>query len=181
MDRRSLLKLIAISTGATLIGSTALLAQPATPADFTDDDILRLDELAETILPRTDTPGAKDAGVGAFMPVFVTACYTPEEQAVFRDGLIQLEERSQNTFQADFVALAPEQRLELVQELDREAKAQIEDGGEVHYFTMMKQLTLFGFFTSKVGATEVLRYVAVPGRYDGELAYEAGQTAWATT
>lgn len=188
MDRRSLLKLIAISTGATLIGGNALLAQTAlaTETAFSDDDILRLDELAETILPRTNTPGAKDAKVGAFMTVFVTDCYTPAEQAGFHDGLLQLEARSEAAYQTSFVALSAEQRLELVQELDREAKAQIADEqtaeeAEPHYFTMMKQLTLFGFFTSKVGATEVLRYVAVPGRYDGEMAYEAGQTAWATT
>ncbi len=50
-----------------------------------------------------------------------------------------------------------------------------------HYFTMFKQLTIFGFFTSKVGATEVLRYVAVPGRYDGDLAYVPGTPAWGTS
>lgn len=50
-----------------------------------------------------------------------------------------------------------------------------------HYFTMIKQLAIFGFFTSKVGATDVLRYVAVPGRYDGDLAYVPGTPAWGTS
>jgi len=49
-----------------------------------------------------------------------------------------------------------------------------------HYFTMMKQLTLFGYFTSKPGATQALRYVAVPGHYDGCMPYKKGDKAWAT-
>ena len=59
----------------------------------------------------------------------------------------------------------------------------IRDRGEAapHYFTMIKQLVIFGFFTSKVGATEVLKYVAVPGRYDGDLAYTPGTPAWGTS
>lgn len=50
---------------------------------------------------------------------------------------------------------------------------------KVHYFTLMKQLTLLGFFTSKPGATEALRHVAVPGRYDGCMEYKKGDRAWA--
>jgi len=48
-----------------------------------------------------------------------------------------------------------------------------------HYFTMMKQLTLLGYFTSKPGATEALRYVPVPGRYEGCIPYTKGEKAWA--
>jgi hypothetical protein len=49
-----------------------------------------------------------------------------------------------------------------------------------HYFTMMKQLTLWGFFTSEPGATKALRYVAVPGKYEGCIPYKKGDKAWAT-
>ena len=49
-----------------------------------------------------------------------------------------------------------------------------------HYFGMMKQLTLWGYFTSKPGATQALRYVAVPGRYEGCIPYKKGDKAWAT-
>jgi hypothetical protein len=45
---------------------------------------------------------------------------------------------------------------------------------------MMKQLTMLGFFTSKTGATEALRFVAVPGRYDACIPYKKGDRAWAT-
>lgn len=218
MNRRELLKMIALTTGTAMIGGKSLFAFSATDQthhSFSSQDVQRLDELAETILPRTDTPGAKDANVGAFMALFVSDCYTPSEREVFYFGLAQLEARSRAAYQRGFMALSGEQRLALITELDREAMAHAQqqarqqptpaealtietqtaqnqtaesqasheqaDSEEAlpHYFTMMKQLTLFGFFTSEVGATEVLRYEAVPGRYDGCAPYN-GEPAWAT-
>ncbi|WP_104202319.1 gluconate 2-dehydrogenase subunit 3 family protein [Billgrantia saliphila] len=183
MNRRELLKMITVATGTALVGGNSLFAFSASDEcdrGFSAEDIQRLDELAETILPRTDTPGAKDAEVGAFMSVFVSACYTPEERGLFQQGLAQLDARSRAAHDRDFLSLDDAQRRDLVVELDREARAQVEASGEPHYFTLMKQLTLFGFFTSEVGATEVLRYEAVPGRYDGCMPYEEGEPAWAT-
>lgn len=187
MNRRELLKMIALTTGTAMIGGKSLFAFSDTGQSdhsFSSQDVERLDELAETILPRTDTPGAKDAGVGEFMALFVSDCYTPSEREVFYFGLAQLEARSRAAYERDFIALSGEQRLELVTELDREAMAHAQEQADSeealpHYFTMMKQLTLFGFFTSEVGATEVLRYEAVPGRYEGCAPYN-GEPAWAT-
>ncbi|RLK50000.1 gluconate 2-dehydrogenase subunit 3-like protein [Stenotrophomonas rhizophila] len=191
MDRRELLKMIVAATGAAMIGLPAL-GQAQAPAAgaksrFSDADVGTLDEIAETILPRTTTPGAKDAGAGAFMATFVSDCYTARQQATFRAGLADIDKRAGGRF----VSLAPQARTELLRALDTEARKQAvevtetgtaEEGEPMpHYFTMFKQLTIFGFFTSKVGATEVLRYVAVPGRYDGDLAYIPGTPAWGTS
>lgn len=191
MDRRELLKMIVAATGAAMIGLPALgqaqapAAGPKTP--FSDADVGTLDEIAETILPRTKTPGAKDAGAGAFMATFVTDCYTQKQQAAFRAGLVDIDKRAGGRF----VSLAPQDRTVLLRTLDAEARKHAVDvtetgtaeAGEAmpHYFTMIKQLAIFGFFTSKVGATEVLKYVAVPGRYDGDLAYVPGTPAWGTS
>jgi len=191
MDRRELLKMIVAATGAAMIGLPALgQAQPpaaTAKALFSDADVGTLDEIAETILPRTKTPGAKDAGAGAFMATFVSDCYTARQQATFRAGLADIDKRAGGRF----VSLAPQARTELLRALDAEARKHAvevtetgtaEEGEAMpHYFTMLKQLTIFGFFTSKVGATEVLRYVAVPGRYDGDLAYIPGTPAWGTS
>ncbi|MGJ4729217.1 gluconate 2-dehydrogenase subunit 3 family protein [Luteimonas sp. SDU101] len=190
MDRRELLKMIASATGVAMVGMPAfVLGQAPVPqaaAGFAAEDVALLDEIAETIIPRTDTPGAKDADVGAFMARFVTDCYTPEDQAAFRAGLVDLDRRAAGSF----MALAPAARLQMLTTLDREAGEQARrawvaadgsgSGGGVHYFTMIKQLVIFSFFTSKVGATEVLRYDPVPGYYDGDLPYEPGTPAWAT-
>lgn len=188
MNRRELLQMIAAATGTAMIGSTAALTGCATTGrkepperHFSEADVRLLDEVAETILPRTDTPGAKDAGVGAFMSVYVADCYTESQQRIFHSGLAQLRATAERDYGRDFMALSAEQRTEMVRRLDREAKAVAGGEGEPHYFTMIKQLTLFGFFTSEVGGTEVLRYVAVPGRYDGCTPYEPGEPAWATS
>jgi hypothetical protein len=191
MDRRELLKMIVAATGAAMIGLPAL-GQAQAPAAgaktrFSDAEVGTLDEIAETILPRTKTPGAKDAGAGTFMATFVSDCYTARQQATFRAGLADIDKRAGGRF----VSLAPQARTELLRALDAEARkhaVEVTETGTAeagepmpHYFTMFKQLTIFGFFTSKVGATEVLRYVAVPGRYDGDLAYVPGTPAWGTS
>lgn len=191
MDRRELLKMIVATTGAAMVGLPALVHGQAPAAGtkpyFSDAEVGTLDEIAETILPRTKTPGAKDAGAGAFMATFVSDCYTARQQATFRAGLADIDKRAGGRF----VSLAPQARTELLRALDAEARKHAvevtetgtaEEGEAMpHYFTMFKQLAIFGFFTSKVGATEVLHYVAVPGRYDGDLAYVAGTPAWGTS
>lgn len=182
MERRELLKMIAAATGAVMIGLPDFVygqsPLPNGKPAFSERDVALLDEIAETILPRTQTPGAKDAGAGLFMAQFVTDCYTPEDQATFRAGLADIDKRAGGRF----MAMAPEARTALLSALDSEAKAPAGPGqAKPHYFTMIKQLVIFSFFTSKAGATEALRYVAVPGRYDGDLAYERGTPAWATS
>lgn len=195
MNRRDLLKMISAATGTAMIGGNAALLSGCANGDettksvpdkllkyeFTERDIQLLDEAAETILPRTDTPGAKDAEVGAFMARFVNACYTPEEQAVFLTAMPQLEERSESKFSRSFLTLDTEQRQAVLRSFEEEvAERRRRDDADPHFYTMLKQLTLFGFFTSRVGATEALRYIAIPGRYEGCTPYEEGDPAWAT-
>ena len=192
MDRRELLKMVALLTGGVVIGGEVFLsgcknpdttATTKTTGAFTDDDIAFLDEVAETILPKTNTPGAKDAAVGAFMTVMVNDCYTEADQKIFHAGMEKLNEASNKLNNAGFIKSTAEQRHALLVNLDKEAKdyqksKKQEDPN--HYFSMMKQLTLMGFFTSKPGATQALRYVAVPGKYEGCIPYKKGDKAWAT-
>src|SRR5215813_3640963 len=98
MDRRELLKMVALATGGLVIGGEVFLTGCNNPdkvvgsGSFTEDDIAFLDEVGETILPKTNTPGAKDAKVGEFMKVMVNDCYTTEDQKVFHDGIKQLDD-----------------------------------------------------------------------------------------
>ena len=211
MDRRELLKMIAVATGGAVIGGELFLTgctagKEGTFTEFTEADIAYLDEIAETILPRTKTPGAKDAKVGQFITVMVKDCYTPTDQEVFREGMDQLNKTSKDKYGAEFRTITPEQRKELLIAIDAEAKeyqkkksdfdkgqnekqqeelqrgnqAYVKEEMSGHYFTMMKQITMLGFFTSKIGSTEALRFVAVPGRYDACIPYQKGDRAWAT-
>ena len=114
----------------------------------------------------------------------VNNTYNSDNQLIFHKGMATLNEASKKDTGKSFVDATPAQRTTLLTAIDKEAKAyqqKKKDGEPSHYFTMMKQLILLGFFTSKVGATEVLRYKAVPGKYDGDYPYKKGDKAWATS
>jgi hypothetical protein len=188
MQRRQALQNVALLLGGTIIGGNLFLSGGCKPATPTIEKLLEpefqslLAEIAETILPKTSTPGAKEAGVGEFIPVMVRDCYTPEQQKVFLEGLSTIEKLSKEKYNGGFEKITAEQRTELLTTLDKEQKEYQDKKKKEepdHYFRMMKQLTLLGFFTSETGATKALRYIAVPGRFDPCVEYKKGDRAWA--
>ena len=185
MNRREALSRVAIIMGGTVLGAEAFLSgcnTKPTGLKFTKDDIAFLNEVAEIIIPTTNTPGAKEAQVGEFMSVMVTDCYEEKNQNIFMEGLKKLDAASEKMNNKNFLASSATQRHDLLTSLDAEAKAyQTSKKPEEpkHYFTMMKELTLTGYFTSEIGATKALRYVAVPGKFEGCVPYKKGDRAWA--
>ena len=192
IDRREAIRRVsALLGGVTFVGGSALLtaceqrkpgASGTAAGTFTTEDIGFLDEVAETILPETKTPGAKAAQVGAFMALMVTDTYEPSDQKIFQDGMRQLDQESKTANGAGFVASTPAQRLSLLEKLDREQKTYMDarqGDAPTHYFRMMKELTLLGYFTSEIGYTKAMRYAETPGRFDPCLPYTPGETAWA--
>ena len=203
MNRRDALARVAIIMGGTVIGADFFLSGCSSPAK-TDEktatlkpaaateakslldarQVSFLDEVGETILPATQTPGAKAAQVGSFMSVMVRDCYLPADQQIFLNGLTKLDADCKTKNGKGFLACDPAQRTTFLTALDAEQKAFTQNKQKddpAHYFRMMKELTLLGFFTSEVGATKALRYLPVPGRYDGDVPYKKGDKAWATT
>ena len=201
INRREAIRHVSVLLGGVaLVGASDLLAaleKPeskvhGSPGDFTAQDVALLDEIAETILPETKTPGAKAARTGAFMARMVTDCYSPAQQKVFREGMRKVDEASKNANNAAFMAATPAQRLAVITTLDQEQKRVMEAraaaaaGAAVsstqepaHYFRMMKELALLGYFTSEIGCTKALRYVESPGRFDPCIPYTPGESAWA--
>jgi hypothetical protein len=223
--------------GVTFVGGSALLtacererrsvAAGEVVGEFAADDIAFLDEVAETILPETQTPGAKAAKTGAFMALMVTDTYDARDQRIFRDGMRKVDEESRKMNGTPFMSATPQQRLALLEKLDREQRAHSEAreaaarrarglppiakppearagearvpgqqqeaglGADVgaataitadtpsHYFRMMKELALLGYFTSEIGCTQAQRYVESPGRFDPCVPYQPGEKAWA--
>ncbi|HMP91280.1 MAG TPA: gluconate 2-dehydrogenase subunit 3 family protein [Phnomibacter sp.] len=189
MNRRKALQSVAVLMGGTVIGGSMLLQHGCKPAAkkvnslFDENQVKLMDEIADTIIPDTSTPGAKAAQVGAFMALMVQDCYTPADQKVFTEGLIKIEEASKAKYGKSFMDITPAQRTEMLTALDAEQKeyqSKKQKDDPAHYFRMMKELTLFGYFTSEIGATKALRYVQVPGKYDPCLPYKKGDKAWAT-
>src|SRR5579872_1804075 len=179
MQRRVALQMVAVLMGGTVIGADAFLSgcktAPRKNGLFYDTDVAMMDEVGETILPAgAGVPGAKEAGIGEFMKVIVTDCYTPEDQDVFVKGLQALRDKK-------FMDLTPGQRHDWLVQLDKESRDPKYNGNgkQQHYFKMLKQLTLWGYFTSEAGATKALRYIETPGHYDGDYPYKKGDKAWA--
>ncbi|THH40248.1 gluconate 2-dehydrogenase subunit 3 family protein [Neolewinella litorea] len=182
MDRREALALTATILGGTLIGSQVFLSGCARENEgqsaLTAKDAALLDEIGETILPDTEqSPGAKAAGVGSFMVTIVNDCYDERETEIFVAGLSTLNEAASKTFGRGFAALTATQKTDLLKGFDAEARRG-KGQGEPHFFTMMKELTIWGYFTSEAGVTETLRFNPVPGRYEGCIPYD-GENAWA--
>jgi hypothetical protein len=191
--REAILRVSAMLGGVALVGQSAMLAGcAATSTGRSDEDtsgnlfrqseIDLLDEIAETILPATSTPGAKAAGVGPFIALMVTDTYYPEDQDIFRKGLQDIQTRCLVNYGAHFIAIPAAQRLQLVQDLDAEQHLFMETnppGARAHYFRMIKELTLLGYFTSEIGYTQAMRYAETPGRFDPCAPYRPGEKIWA--
>ena len=187
MHRREALQRVAVILGGTVIGAEAFLTgckteEKKTSMTFTEEDIPYLDEIAETIIPATDTPGAKAAEVGKFMTVYVNDCYDENNQKSFHEGLNKINDAADKKFSNGFMKLSAQQKHDLLVELDKEQKEYQKTKKKEdpqHYFRLMKELTILGYFTSKVGATQALRYNETPGRYEGCIPYTKGEKAWA--
>jgi hypothetical protein len=184
MDRREALHRTAGILGATLIGSELFLSACARKATANEilsaADVLLLDEVGETILPETErSPGAKAAKIGLFIKNIVTDCYGEKEQEIFKLGILQLNQLARNHYGSDFMAISANQKHEILNQLDKKARSSTVKN-DLHFFRMIKELTLWGYFSSEPGATIALRYSAVPGRYEGCVPYTTGDKAWAT-
>jgi hypothetical protein len=205
MNRRDALSRVALIMGGAVIGAEFFISGCKSTSThvsdlFDTDHVAFLNEVADTILPETSSPGAKAANVSQFMAVMVRDCYTPADQKSFVDGIKKLDDASQKQFSSKFVDLAPKQRTDVLIALDKEQKDFYKQQNKEmqanmlkhkdnpkyqapempnHYFRMMKELTLLGYFTSEVGATKALRYIETPGHYDGCMPYKKGDKAWA--
>ncbi|MDX1942064.1 MAG: gluconate 2-dehydrogenase subunit 3 family protein, partial [Saprospiraceae bacterium] len=183
-------KNISILTGAAVVGGEFFLSGCNRNDNvsemiglFSKKEITFFDEIAEAIIPRTSTPGAKDAQVGNFIADFVSNCYDAKDQNIIKNSLATIDQASQTQYKKAFVKITPEQRHELLQKAALEAKAYNENPQKAadappHYYTLFQQLTLMGFFTSEPGYTQVLRYEIVPGKYEACIDYKE-ETAWA--
>ncbi len=192
MNRRELLQRTAVLFGGTLIGADGLLAKnvdwdaleygpDAKGIGLFDKKQVRLlNEIADTIIPDTSTPGAKAAKVGQFMAVIVSDCYEPDDQKRFMEGLATLQAASEKANGKTFQKSTSAQRTALLNGLDKEQldyHKRKKSGEPNHYFRTIKDLVLWGYFSSEIGATQALRHVEIPGRYE-TIDYKKGDRAW---
>ena len=130
--------------------------------------------IAERILPKTDTPGARDVGVPQFIDLMYGKYLTPDEQKVFAAGLDDLETQGAAMGPRGFAEL-PVERQDAV--LTRVAEAS--QAGTKTFFHLIKEMVLLGYFTSEPIGRNVLHYDPVPGRFDGCIPLSTvGNVSW---
>jgi hypothetical protein len=199
MNRREAIRRVALLMGGA-VSAPAILgvlagckAEPDTAAEWkaaflTQAQGALVAEVAETMIPRTDTPGAKDVGIAAFIDKMMKDTYSKPEQQRFLAGLADFEAQAKREHGRAFIELEPAQRAALVKqvhdpavEADRESTVPL-DKRRRPFILTMKELTLLGYFTSEPGATQVLQYRPVPGAYQAciPLAQAGNGKTWAT-
>jgi hypothetical protein len=162
LNRRALL------LGAVfLVGGAAALSRFArklpgtqTPSAFSPEQFALLEQVSEVLVPATDTPGAIAAGVPAFMSQVLDEWGAPDTRAAMRGVIDRIEKLAWTQFGAGFLALAAEQRHELLKVFDEQALARLDPA-----YGKFKYLVLLGYYHSEIGATQELRYELVPGAW----------------
>lgn len=176
-QRRLLLRAMAVAAGGAVVSQVARIAvadtgpRPASAFDARRRAMVTV--LADMILPATDTPGALEAGVPAFIESMVDGWYTPIERRIFLAGLDALDASARERGERRFVGAAEAVRIEVLTgaeqaSLDyfkKHAPRYDPKTADEHtpFFTKLKDLTVVGFFTSEVGAPSTLhRHAQAP-------------------
>ncbi|HMN46022.1 MAG TPA: gluconate 2-dehydrogenase subunit 3 family protein [Povalibacter sp.] len=170
-----------------LNGCTAKPEANWQPVFLTSAQAALVGEVAEILIPRTDTPGAKDVGVPALIDRMLEAVYPKQDQGRFLAGLDEFDSQARAQHADDFLHLERNVRIEHVRAVTAAAMA----AERVHggpgpfarpFILMTRELTLLGYFTSQAAATKVLQYNPAPGPFRGCVPLnEAGNgRTWAT-
>ncbi len=167
--------------GAILSGCRAEPPLPTwTPEALSTDQVDLLGVVVDRIIPATDTPGAREAGVPAFIDRVLADWLEPEDRERFLEELAAFEEGARTELGVSFAEAGAEQQDALLARLDAEGVAARENGEDpLPFFAYLKEVTVVGYYTSEIGATQELQWLAVPGRYDADLPLEEVGRTWA--
>jgi gluconate 2-dehydrogenase gamma chain len=178
MNRREVMLGLAAMLGADLVTPLReAVAAGLDPVNLTGASLFTAAEredvaaLAETIIPATDTPGAREAGVANFIEFMLQEFFPGNDRDRFETGLAAVRVHCEAEYSRPFASLDEEGRFVVVSGLETGKVRSLDDGGK-EFFTYLKQLTLFGYYTSEIGMTVERRYLPVPGEYDGAYPYE---------
>lgn len=183
MLRREALKKVALLIGGVAIApellARALANSPTTLATIPATRLALLAEMADTILPDTDTPGAKAAKVHEFIAVVVEDCFSPGQREAFWTKLDAADVQCKTMQGAGFVECTVEQRISFFTALQAAAKSEPSGSTEgPPFFPLLKNLTIGGYFSSEIGATQALAFDPIPGGWIPDMPVDAQTKAW---
>ena len=176
IDRRALMRSAILLVGGSLAGlpEVALAETPKAARFFTAGQFATMAEVADIILPQTDTPGAKEAGVPEALDALMTNWASAERQQQFRTLLDDIDRAAVAAAGAPLAAVSAERRLELVRAFDAD-----KIGASDPVYKKFKELVLTLFYSSEAGATKELRYELIPGKWEPGIEMAPDTRAWA--
>jgi hypothetical protein len=177
-----MLERVAMLMGGTLSTSAmaGILGGTYVPQTLTPTEDRLVATLAELIIPTTDTPGARAAGVNRFIDGMLTSIYTEAERKRFLAGLVDLEARAKARGRS-FLASSVATQIEILSELEAESMAaRVSGTAHESFFQVLKELTLIGYYRSEIGATQEQKWLVVPGYYKGDVPYKEIGRAWSS-
>lgn len=187
MNRREMLEQVTLMVGGALSASTIAgifgslqAAEAGTSAQqtLTPAQSELIATVAEVIIPTTDTPGGRAAGVHRFIDGILTSIYTEAERNHFLAGLADLETRAR-AHGAALATSSPEALVRILRELEAEAiAARTANTADKSFFHELKVLTLVGYYRSEIGATQEQKFLVMPGYYKGDVPLEEVGRAW---
>lgn len=135
--------------------NAAVPIRPASyhPVFFSASEYATVERLADMIIPSDETPGAKEAGVAEFVDFMVAS--DPEVQYPFRMGLSWLNAHSERRAGKKFLELSAEQQSSLLEPLGYKGKARPGEEDGRRFFSLMREYTVTGFYTSEIGFKEL--------------------------
>lgn len=178
MQRREAVKIFTAVFGASLAVPETVFARLAEPMDLGIKPTLlsskqrkTLAAVAQCIIPKTDTPGAIEAGVPRWFEILLQDCYKPDAQKVIMDGLTNLDAETKTKHGSTFAKLKMPQQIEILTAMEKaERDAKVRGG----FIRATKDLVKSCYANSEVGASTAFEYQIAPGRWSGEELYKMG-------
>ena len=178
IDRREAIRRAALLAGVVLSPAWLTLVDRARPLAqaryFTPEQLSTAGAIADRIIPRTDTPGAADVGVPAFIDLLYGEFMTEAERRLLTSGLAEVDKAAMSAHGASFPTLTAERRDVLLRGI-----ASAEESRDQSFFRLIRSATVLGYFTSEQVGRNVLHYEPVPGRYEGCIPIDqVGRRNW---
>lgn len=188
IDRREMLKALTLMTGYAITAGVAsaflsgcksdptAAAQGGTASILSDEQIKTIAAIVDRIIPKTDTPGAVDAGVDQYISLAVNKFYKAEDQKKFLENFTRFDKLATDKYKKTFVQLSDQNKDDILKILAEEWKKNEKDP---HIFKEIRDLTVTGYCTSEAGATQLLKYDPIPGPYKGCIDRTSVGGVWA--
>lgn len=172
---------------AAYYGNKYIKADGAPNLDYINHNKLIIAELADLIIPRTETPGAKDCSVDQYIIYQVNHHLSNKDTNNFIEGIQEIIKTSTIKYNKQFIDLSQTEKYNLLKSFESEASNLKGKMAKIRnklfgkpFFTTLKELTTIGYCTSLKGSTMGLNYTAIPGKYLAITNYQSGQRSWAT-